>query len=57
MKFTVQIMNLPNYELDDYIVVRLNDGQLWFYGTYEEKPAAEMVAKSFENGLVVKNES
>lgn len=57
MKFTVQIMNLPNYELDDYIVVRLNDGQLWFYGTYEEKPAAEMVAKVFKNGLVVKNES
>lgn len=57
MKFTVQIMNLPNYELDDYIVVRLNDGQLWFYGTYEEKLAAEMVAKAFENGLVVKNES
>jgi hypothetical protein len=50
-------MNLPNYELDDYIVVRLNDGQLWFYGTYEEKPAAEMVAKVFKNGLVVKNES
>lgn len=55
--FTVKIKNLPDYKLKKYIVARLVDGELWFYGTWEDKEEADRVAREFENGLVVENET
>lgn len=48
----VKVNNLPP-EHERYIVARLNDGELWFYGSWDNEAQAEKAAKEFENGLVV----
>ena len=50
---TVSIDNMPSYAKDyEYIVARLVDCELWFYGAYDSKDKAEEVAYEIE-GLVV----
>jgi len=48
----VEIYNCPD-DAYGYIVCRLNSGELWFWGSYEDESEAIEVADEFENGLVV----
>ena len=52
-----EINNLPEPLIEDgrYLVVRRDFyGKLWYYGTYETRDRAEIVAQEIENGLVLK---
>ena len=52
-----KINNLPNYAEDyKYIVVTLVDGELWFYGAYNEYEKAECVVKETDGRLIVEND-
>lgn len=49
------INNLPRYAAEyDYIVASVVDGDLWFYGAWNDESRAYEVARSI-NGTVVKN--
>lgn len=52
MNGIVKLMNCPE-DTEQYIVVRLSNGELWFWGSYEDESEAIEVADEFENGLVV----
>ena len=52
MNGIVKLMNCPD-DVEKYIVVRLSNGELWFWGSYEDEAEAIEVADEFENGLVV----
>lgn len=60
MKIEVEVNNLPksaeNYK---YIVARLVDGGLWFYGAWnaEHYEKAKQAAGEFENGILLENGS
>ncbi len=51
---TVEIKNKPNTEQSGFMVARLVDGELWYYGTYPEKDRADSVAVEIGNGVVLK---
>lgn len=53
----IEVNNLPSYDLDRYTVFRLDDGDLWFYGTYENEDRAKEVAHELGNALVVEFEN
>ena len=53
MNANIKIYNLPPYPIKRYTVVRLVEGKLWFYGTYDEQSRAEAVRGDFDNGLVI----
>lgn len=53
MKYTVSIFNLPKEPKEGYVVARLNNTDLWYYGTYETPTRAVDVAKMLGNGVVV----
>ena len=55
IKAKAVIQNKPDYELSKYIVAKAVDGQLWFWGTWNDLNEALKVARSFENGCVVEN--
>ena len=48
----VKVYNCPK-DTEQYIVARLSNGELWFWGSYEDESEAYEVADEFENGLVV----
>ena len=50
------IQNKPEYPLSKYIVCKAVDGQLWFWGSWNDLNIALKVAKKFSNGCVVENE-
>ena len=50
----VIVNNAPTYAENQYIVCRLDRGELWFWGAWDKKEEAEKVADKFENGLVVR---
>lgn len=53
VKAMLTIQNAPT-RLDKYTVVRRGeDGQLWYWGTYDDKNRAEMAAAELGNGLLV----
>lgn len=56
-KFNV---NVENTSKEDYsgrfVVARLVDGVLWYYGAYETEERAEEVRSEFENGIVLAGE-
>ena len=51
----MRIKNVNNCDIDHdrYVVARLVDGELWFWGSWSDKDAAQRVAWSFDNGVVV----
>lgn len=51
--FVCEVKNLPRYQMERYVVVRLVNGQMWFWGTFAEKGKAEKCASELENGTVV----
>jgi len=48
----VVIKNLSVYETG-FIVARLVDSELWYYGVYETQERAEEVAEALGNGVVI----
>ena len=56
MKCTVKVNNVPEYAAQyRYIVARLVDGDLWFWGAYGTMERATEAAESID-GLIVINE-
>ena len=53
MKYTVNILNLPKEPWEGYVVARLDNTDLWYYGTYKTPKRAVEVAKALVNGVVV----
>lgn len=53
MNGIVKLMNCPE-DAYGYIVCRLSNGELWYWGCYEDEVEAIEIADEFENGLVVK---
>lgn len=47
------IRNAPDYPLEKYVVCKAVFGELWFWGTWDDKHQAYTVANQFENGCVV----
>lgn len=39
-----------------FVVARLVDGKLWYYGSYESEERAEEVRREFENGIILRGE-
>lgn len=55
-EFKVKVNNVSksNGFPNQFIVARLVDGELWYYGTYETEEEANKVRSEFENGIVLK---
>ena len=49
----VEVKNMPKITKSGYVVARPVDGELWYYGVYQEKDKAEEVAEFIGNGVVV----
>lgn len=48
----VKVNNKPE-DTEKYIVARLSDGELWYWGSWDDKVTATRVASTFKNGVVV----
>ena len=50
-----RIMNVNNCDTNHerYVVARVVDGELWYWGSWDNRESAENVAKTFDNGIVV----
>ena len=46
-------VNNLDAEHERYVVARLVDGELWYWGSWPERDAAWRVAESFDNGVLV----
>lgn len=51
MKCNVEAMNVPK-DHDKYIVARLNQGKLWYWGSWDDERKAKITALEI-NGIVV----
>ena len=51
----VKVNNLPNNINGRYVVVRLVDGELWYYGNYSwsDKLRAQEAASEIDNAFVI----
>lgn len=54
-KVQAEILNAPAEIKNEFVVVRLDNGALWYYGNYADGERAMDVASTLGNGLVVKN--
>lgn len=52
MTCNVKMNNSP-LQAERFIVARLSNGELWYWGSFTNKPDAEKAAGQFENGIVV----
>ena len=54
--FAIEVNNLPEYELDKYVVARAFEGTLWFYGTYATIDRCyEVCAELGDSAVIVYN--
>lgn len=51
MKCNVEVMNVPK-DHDKYIVARLNERELWYWGSWKDKQLADLAASEI-SGIVV----
>ena len=51
MKCNVEVMNVPK-DHDKYIVARLSEGKLWYWGSWDDERKAKITALEI-NGIVV----
>lgn len=51
MKCNVEVMNVPK-DHDKYIVARLSNGELWYWGSWDDERKAKITALEI-NGIVV----
>lgn len=58
-KFTVRVNNVPDYAAKHrYIAVHIVDGELWFYGAFDDEAKAQTAATEYgAEGMVVYNET
>ena len=51
----VRINGVENCDIDHerYVVARLVDGELWFWGSWATRDSARRVAQQFDNGFVI----
>lgn len=57
MKVEIKVLNMPEKRSSGrFMVVRLVDARLWYYGTYPDEEKALQAAIEIGNGLVVKTE-
>lgn len=55
--FSVEVNNTSRSSYEGkFVVARLVNGELWYYGAYETEEDAERVRDVFENGVVLKGE-
>ena len=52
---TVEVMNCDK-DADKYIVARVVMGILWYWGSWNDREAANRVAETFENAIVIEKE-
>ena len=52
MGFSVKVNNVPP-DADRCIVARLDNGELWYWGSWSDKAKADEAAREFDNGVVV----
>ena len=50
----VEVQNMPE-ETEQYIVARYVAGELWYWGSWDNRKSAQNVADTFENGIVVEH--
>lgn len=48
-----EVNNLPD-EIEKYVVARVCDGELWFWGTWDDKDEAERAVNDVENGILLR---
>lgn len=48
----MKVNNLDS-EHERFVVARLVDGELWYWGSWDDDKAAKRVAQQFDNGVVV----
>ena len=53
MKVNVDIQNVSKGYNEPFIVARVIDNKLWFYGRYDTKELAESIASDFDNAIIV----
>lgn len=53
MKVNIEVNNVSEGYGEPYIVARLVDGKLWYYGRYNTQEEAEQVASNFDNAIVM----
>ena len=52
--FIVEVNNTSRSSYDKgFVVARLVNGELWYYGHYETEEEANRVREVFENGIVL----
>lgn len=49
---SVKINNLPS-DHDRFCVCRMVDGELWYWGSWDNESCANKAALTFDNGIVV----
>ena len=55
--FVVEVNNTSRSSYDKgFVVARLVNGELWYYGHYETEERAEEVREEFKNGIILKGE-
>lgn len=55
--FSVEVNNTSRSSYDNkFVVARLVNGELWFYGMYETEEEANRVRDEFPNGIVLRGE-
>lgn len=54
MKCNVEVMNVPKNH-DKYIVARLSDGELWYWGSWNDEQDANIAAEEVD-GIVFEGE-
>lgn len=55
IRTTIKVNNVPEYASEyDYIVCTLVDGELWFYGAYDDFARANMAAHE-GNRVIIEN--
>lgn len=50
----LRVNNMPNTRIENgFLVCRVIDGELWYYGLYDLKDRADKAAAEIGNGIVV----
>lgn len=50
------VINNMDEDHERFVVARLVENDLWYWGSWEDHKEAERVARTFENGVVVDTE-
>lgn len=48
-----EVNNLPD-DIEKYVVAKVCDGELWFWGTWNDKNEAKKAVNDVENGILLR---